>query len=119
MGDIAIPYDCRMSVEQFIRFHILVYSFMEGIHLTPASVHALTLLGIRGKMQLADYCKELVDRRIYLSKQSAINAVSWLFKTGIVDKQGGHRKTVSLCEKMKDSNSKDAVLLIKCIHAAA
>ncbi len=116
--DNIVPYDCKMSVEQFIRFHILVYSYMEGIHLTPTSIHALTLLGIRGRMQLSDYCRELVDKRIYLSRGSAVNAVSWLYKTGILTKEGNHRKTVMLCDKMKDSNNRESVLLIKCIHAA-
>lgn len=111
-----IPYDWRMSVEQFVRFHVLVYTFSEGLNLSRTCIHALTLVGIRGEVALTDLCKELVERKVYLSKQSALNAMSYLYRLQLVNKEGSHRKMVSLCDKMRYSNDPLSVLVIRCVH---
>ncbi len=116
----VIPYRVEMSMEQIIRFHLVVYSHLYGIVLSKGDLNTLTLLGIRGAQPLITFCNELVSRAIFTSVQGARNAVSKLIddkdKGHMITKSGGQRKTIQLSEQIGVSNEKNTMLDVKCIY---
>jgi hypothetical protein len=107
----------EMSMEQLIRFHLVVYAHLYGITLSKGDLNALTLLGIRGKQPLIDFCNELVTRKVFLSVQSARNGISKLENEyHMVQKEGTRLMTVQLADAIGISNEKNTMLDVKCIY---
>ena len=115
----VISYTYKVSAEQMVRFHLLCYTHMNDIDLTKTEMNALVLLGLRGSPALKEFCSELSARGIYLSSESARNAIGELcIKKGMVVKKGSHRKVVSLSPGIQVSPKEGTMLSINCIHAA-
>lgn len=110
-----VPYRVKMSPEQLIRFHVIFYTFMNDIVLTKSELNALTLLGLRGKPTLSEFCNELVSRKVYLSQYSARNAISDLCEDKeLVTKEGKRSKVISLDQRIQVIGG-PSVLSIICV----
>lgn len=80
-------------------------------------MNALVLLGLIGVAPLKEFCQELAKRIIYLSADSARNALGDLCtKKGLVYKQGRHKKVVMLSPALKVPLRPGTTLTINCIH---
>ena len=92
---------------------------MNDIVLTKTEMNALVLLGLVGIAPLKEFCAELARRIIYLSADSARNALGDLCtKKGLIHKQGRHTKVVMLAPALKVSPKAGTVLTINCIHGS-
>lgn len=106
-----------MSLEQFIRFQVILYAFLEDIHLTPHALNALVLLGILGESFQHEFIKHLLHYKVYLSRQSAINAIACLEDTGILMKEHVYRnkKKVKLCDRLFRLNKGNSLLILEAM----
>lgn len=113
----VITYNYNVSAEQMVRFHLLSYTRMNDIDITRTEMNALVLLGLWGKPDLKEFSLELVRRGVYLSEESARNAIGKLCTDkGLVHKDGAYRKKVMLSPDLKVTAKPGTMLTINCIH---
>ncbi len=112
-----IHQKCDMSLEQFIRFQVILYAFLEDIHLTPHELNALVLLGMIGEGFQHDFIKHLLHYKVYLSRQSAINAIASLEDTKMLVKEHVYRnkKRIRLCDRLFGLNKGNSLLVLEAM----
>jgi hypothetical protein len=85
-----------MKLDSIIRFQIMVHCYLYGIVLAPAKIDCLTLLGITGECDLTAFCELMVEKGISTSIESSRNMLACIQKKGLIAKNGGYWKTISL-----------------------
>lgn len=107
--------------EQIVRFQIIVYANISRIKLSAADIDLLTLLGIKGKSVLIDFCILVSDNKIFNSIQSTRNATDRLQEKGLIVKECGSKKdkrnrVIYLNPEMKIYTEGNILVDLNCIY---
>lgn len=107
----------RMELEDIIGFQITVYCYLSSIKLTPAKMKLLTILGMRGEMELATFCKLLSRQDIYSMESGARNAIEELEDIGLIEKEpmDGKKKLVRVSSAVGICNKLPVMVDVKTI----
>jgi hypothetical protein len=84
-----------------IKFQLLTYCFLKGIVVSDATLDMMSLLAQVGKQDFAPFCKRTADDKIFLSAQSARNAIDKAVEKKLIIKEGDKRKTIWLNPDLK------------------
>ena len=106
-----------MSRPDITKFQILTYCYLKSIKVSDADLQCLTILGMNGSKDLAEFCTLVSDEGIFKSPQSARNAISKAAKKGLIYKSGQNKKTViSLNKDMQVQAAGNILLDYKFAH---
>lgn len=124
----------KMSKADIVRYQLLTHCFINHIKLSDCDLSCLTLLGIYGEQDLAEFCsrEEISDEKIrheqwyksdyknkgkkkglFGSAQTVRNFLSRQEKLGLVVKEGKSRKKIQLNPELKIACSGSIVLNYK------
>ena len=108
-----------MPKKSIIQLQLSVHCHLQGIHISPADLDCLTLLGLNGKVGLTAFCSMLLDEKIFGSIQSSRNAIGRLVRTkNLIIKEGRNRKKISLEPSLKIQSKGNILVDIKCFSPA-
>lgn len=85
-----------MTRESIIRFQLMLHCYLSDIHLTPAKLRCLTLLGMEGECELPKFCELMKDKGVFTSMESTRNTLAGIQDQGLIVKEGEYRKIVKL-----------------------
>lgn len=106
-----------MSRPDITKFQILTYCYLKSIKVSDADLQCLTILGMKGSKDLAEFCNMVSEEGIFKSPQSARNAITKAYKKGLIYKSGQNKKTViSLNEEMQVQSAGNILLDYKFAH---
>ena len=92
MEDTQIKYNLwqrgvKMTVEEIVKFQLLVHCYISSIRVTPLALDVLTIIGVQGECALTDIITELVDRGMFTQGQAARTLLSRMEDAGLVVKK--------------------------------
>lgn len=90
-----------MTRESIIRFQIMLHCYLNDIHITPAKLQCLTLLGLEGECDLPRFCEMMREKGVFTSMESARNTLAGIEQLKLVIKEGGWRKIIKLHPDMQ------------------
>jgi len=100
----------KVSINDTIQYQILTYCFFRGIQISASDLKCLAELAKVGSVELTQFCKEMTDKDIFKSPQSARNAIAKAEKKNLVIKNGVNKKKISINPAM-NVQTKGYVLL--------
>ena len=92
--DLKLKVDINVS----IKYQILTYCFFNDTLISNSDLKFLMELAKDGKVELTEFCKNLVDKGIFKSPQSARNEITKAEKKQLLTKKGINKKTITLNE---------------------
>ncbi len=90
-----------MTRESIIRFQIMFHCYLNDVHLTKYKLDCLTVLGAKGECELGEFCKLMVEKKIFMSVESSRNTLRDIQASKLIVKRGDYRKMISLHPDMK------------------
>tara|TARA_Y100001938_G_C7876729_1_gene323004 strand:+ start:82 stop:459 length:378 start_codon:yes stop_codon:yes gene_type:complete len=108
----------KISLPQVIKYQILTYCFFNNIHISKSELDLLAELSRNPGVELPTFCKNVTDKKIFKSQQSARNAISKAEKKNLLNKEGKNKKNIYIAEEI-NVQSKGLILLdIKILGGA-
>ena len=89
-----------MDLHTLIRYQLVMYCFVNEIHLSPNQLTTLTYLAEWGEMNISDFCNEIYDRSIYGSPQTVRNFILECVKDKLIVRSGKGSKLISITSKV-------------------
>jgi hypothetical protein len=107
----------RVELRDIIRFQILTHCFMNGIRLNSNEIECLTLLGMSGVEDLAKFCNQAADEKIFRVPQAVRNFLIKAYDLKLVYKDGPHKKKkVALDSQLQIQTEGNIILDYKMYH---
>lgn len=101
--------------ENIIELQIMLHCYFKRIHISPADLSCLTLIGKSGKkVGLTSFCILLADKGIFKSEQSCRNAISKLVDKGLIAKDGFGKKTIGISDDVQLQTEGNILVDLKC-----
>ena len=100
----------RVSIDDTIQYQILTYCFFRDVQISSSDLKCLAELAKAGSVELTQFCKDVTDKDIFKSPQSARNAITKAEKKNLVIKNGVNKKKISINPAM-NVQTKGFVLL--------
>ena len=88
----------QVDINVSIKYQIVTYCFFNDTLISNSDLKFLMELAKDGKVELTEFCKNLVDKGIFKSPQSARNAITKAEKKQLLTKKGINKKTITLNE---------------------
>ena len=88
----------QVDINVSIKYQIITYCFFNDTLISNSDLKFLMELAKDGKVELTEFCKNLVDKGIFKSPQSARNAITKAEKKQLLTKKGINKKTITLNE---------------------
>lgn len=85
-----------MSRAGIIGFQLLAHCYIYRIKMSDSELKCLTLLGLTGKIELAEFCEQAVKNKIFGSSQTVRNFVARACNSEMILKTGKSRKKIQL-----------------------
>lgn len=100
----------RVSIDDTIQYQILTYCFFRDVQISGSDLKCLAELAKAESVELTQFCKDVTDKGIFKSPQSARNAITKAEKKNLVIKNGVNKKKISINPAM-NVQTKGFVLL--------
>jgi len=84
----------NMSLDNIVKFQILLYCYLNNITISESDLDCLSLLAIEGKSNLTDFCYLVASYEIFSSAQSVRNSINKCENKNLIIKKGKSKKTV-------------------------
>lgn len=91
-----VEQKAKVTVNDTIKYQIVTYCFFNNIQISNADLNCLAELAKQKEIELTIFCKEVTDKGIFKSPQSARNAISKANKKNLVIKDGTNKKKISI-----------------------
>tara|TARA_R110000751_G_scaffold44315_1_gene101485 strand:+ start:2110 stop:2481 length:372 start_codon:yes stop_codon:yes gene_type:complete len=91
-----VDFKIQTNINNCIKYQILTYCFFEDILISNSDLKFLMELSKDGKIELTKFCKNIVEKGIFKSSQSARNAITKAEKKRLLVKNGINKKTITL-----------------------
>jgi hypothetical protein len=85
---VVINKQLPLSLLEIIKFQLNFYCFNNKIRLSPAQLDCLSLLGLYGEINMADFCTEVVNQEIFGNVQTTRNFITKCCKDKLVVRTG-------------------------------
>ena len=111
--------DLPMKKGSFIRFQIFVFCYLNNLMVkkkpkdlivSDNDIKCMALIGLAGDPDLTEFCKKVVELKIFKSTQSTRNALDKLEDIGLVIKEGTGRKRLYLSPVLNIQAKEESVL---------
>lgn len=79
-----------------IKFQIITYCFFKQITLNETELKCMTLLGMKGKTRLNEFCKVAFEQKYLGSATAVSNCLDRLERSGLYIKEGVGKKVIFL-----------------------
>tara|TARA_R110000868_G_scaffold85331_8_gene240201 strand:- start:117 stop:488 length:372 start_codon:yes stop_codon:yes gene_type:complete len=109
----------QMSVRDIVKYQLLSHCFVHDISHSDAELECLTLLGIFGECDLADFCNAAVDESIFKVSQTVRNFLTKAEKFNLIEKNGKTRKKIKLTNSLNVQTRGNIILDYKIFHIEA
>jgi len=86
----------KMSKDEIIKYQILTHCFLNNIQISKSDLDCLCELAKKGMQELTSFCKDISEKKIFKSKQSARNALTKAEKKNLITKNGSNKKTICI-----------------------
>lgn len=90
----------RLSKDDFIKYQLIVYCFLNKINFSDAEINCLVILSKKGKCYLTDLCSEVYNLDIFKSTQTVRNCIGKAIKNELVLIGGKTKKIIVLNPKL-------------------
>lgn len=90
----------QMNLWDVVQFQIVSYCQINKIQLSLLELNCLTYLAIKGESELTSFCKDVADKNIFGSPQSARNALRKADLLNLIVKNGKSKKTIKIHPNM-------------------
>jgi len=100
----------KVSIDDTIQYQILTYCFFRDVQISGSDLKCLAELAKAESVKLTQFCKDVTDKGIFKSPQSARNAITKAEKKNLVIKNGVNKKKISINPAM-NVQTKGFVLL--------
>jgi hypothetical protein len=100
----------KVSIDDTIQYQILTYCFFRDVQISGSDLKCLAELAKAESVELTQFCKDVTDKGIFKSPQSARNAITKAEKKNLVIKNGVNKKKISINPAM-NVQTKGFVLL--------
>lgn len=91
-----VEQKAKVTINDTIKYQIVTYCFFNDIQISNADLNCLAELAKQKEIELTIFCKEVTDKGIFKSPQSARNAISKASKKNLVIKDGTNKKKISI-----------------------
>lgn len=120
-GDITLmTFDYDLTREQLVRFHLMFYCWVNGIHLTNSEMNSCVLLGLLGKKPLGEFIQLCLEHKLQKGEETTRNVIGNLCKDKqmILTEVGKKRnmRNVYLTPDIKLSTDLNTLLNIRCFY---
>jgi hypothetical protein len=119
-----------MSLEEIIRFQIVIYCYIHKIIITESDLSCLTVLGLNKKAELSDFCNACCDpeerdkestltykKVIFKTPQTVRNCIAKMRNYNIINREGfGHSKIIELNSELSVQTEGNVLLNFKMFH---
>lgn len=106
----------QMPYKAIIKYQLITTCFISGIQLSDSELNCLTLLGICGECELADFCTSAVEDEIFKTSQTVRNFLTKAEKRNFIVKSGSSRKKILLNPELKIQTRGNILLDYKFAH---
>jgi len=86
----------KVSIDDTIQYQILTYCFFRDVQISGSDLKCLAELAKAESVELTQFCKDVTDKGIFKSPQSARNAITKAEKKNLVIKNGVNKKKISI-----------------------
>lgn len=109
----------QMGYQDIIRYQLITQCFIERMPISDSELKCLTLLGIEGESELAEFCTMAVDKGVFKTPQTVRNFLTKAEKSlGLVVKTGTSRKKILLNPDLKIQTAGNILLNYKILYIA-
>ncbi len=105
----------KVTLPQVIKYQILTYCFFNDIHISASELNLLAELSKNPGVELPLFCKNITEKKIFKSQQSARNAINKAEKKNLLTKQGKNKKNIYINENMNIQSEGLILLDIKIL----
>tara|TARA_B100001778_G_scaffold333801_1_gene343228 strand:- start:6282 stop:6653 length:372 start_codon:yes stop_codon:yes gene_type:complete len=105
----------KINLQQIIKYQILMYCFFNDIHISKSELDLLAELSQNAGVELPIFCKNVTEKKIFKSEQSARNAISKAEKKNLLTKEGKNKKNIYIAEDMNIQSEGLVLLDIKIL----
>ena len=84
----------KMSKDEIVKYQILTHCFLNDIQISKSDLDCLCELAKKGIQELTSFCKDISEKKIFKSKQSARNALTKAEKKNLIIKNGSNKKSI-------------------------
>jgi hypothetical protein len=120
----------NMSLEDIVKFQVMMYCYTHKITISEADLNCLTLLGLNKKAELSDFCNACCDpeekdkdsdlpyqKVIFKTPQTVRNCIAKMKNYNIINKDGlGHSKIIELNPELSIQSEGNVLLNFKMYH---
>ena len=82
----------RVSIDDTIQYQILTYCFFRDVQISSSDLKCLAELAKAGSVELTQFCKDVTDKDIFKSPQSARKDITKAEKKNLVKKKEVNKK---------------------------
>jgi hypothetical protein len=105
----------KVDINTSIKYQILTYCFFKGLWISNTELNMLSELAKEPNTELTIFCRNIADKEMFGSEQSARNAINKMAKKGLISKDGKNKKTISLLEDINVQTDGIVLLDIKIL----
>ena len=109
----------KLNLWDIVKFQLLTHCYLNKIVMSEAELDCLTLLGVTGEYDLADFCVQASNKKIFKTTQSVRNCLTKIEKTSFIVKEGKNKKKISLNPELKIQADGNICLDFKFVYIAA
>lgn len=102
--------------KEIIKYQLVTECFINDVQASNSELNCLTLLGIYGECELADFCNSAVEEGIFKTSQTVRNFLTKAEKSNLVVKNGSSRKKIKLNPLLKVQTEGNIILDYKIIY---
>lgn len=106
----------RLDLWEIVKFQLLAHCYLSHVALTDSEIDCLTLLGIKGQYDLAEFCNLASDEKIFKTTQSVRNCLVKMEKMGFINKEGKNKKKIFINPSIKLQATGNILLDYKFAH---
>lgn len=106
----------KFTLSSIIKFQFLTHSYLTSTLLSESELDCLTLLGLKGEQDLADFCVTASSDNIFKSTQTVRNCLTKMEKIGFIVKEGKSKKKIFINPDLKIQCSGNILLDFKFVH---
>jgi hypothetical protein len=99
-----------------IKYQLVTECFINDVQASNSELNCLTLLGVSGECELADFCNAAVNEGVFKTSQTVRNFLTKAEKLKLVIKDGNSRKKIKLNPSLKVQTKGNIVLDYKMIY---
>jgi len=113
---IVINKQLPLSLLEIIKFQLNFYCFNNKIRLSPAQLDCLSLLGLYGEINMADFCVEVVNQEIFGNVQTTRNFITKCCKDELVVRTGLGNKFLKINSNIDIVTAGNVLLNLKLYY---